>query len=107
MRMVRLAITVDACFTCGESHLKDSHILSACDPDNLDISEVPITCHDLIEPNCKGVSWWAQMTFELIVEAETDEDAVEIVEDNASWYCEGWELDQFAVRVVDSFEIKK
>ena len=101
LKTIRLCVTVDAAFDEGDDAITNKAIKDACDPENLDISEVPVIVHDLTEPSCKGRKWWMQANYEMTVEAESDEDAVEQVEENISWWCDGWTVDQIAVRVID------
>jgi hypothetical protein len=101
-KTIRLCVTVDAAFDEGDDAITNKAIKDACDGENLDISDVPVIVHDVTEPECKGRKWFMQANYEMVVEAESEEEAVEQVEENINWYCDGWTVDQIAVRVIDT-----
>lgn len=105
MKIHKLSVIIDAAFDDGEDLLTKKALRQVCDSENLDVSEVgdaegSVIVHDVTEPCCKGRRFWAQIAYTMDVEAESEEAAVEAVEETISWSCEGWTIDQIAVRPI-------
>lgn len=95
MRRVRLAVTIVA---IREADKFDD----VSDPENLDISSIKLICDEVTLPHDPGASLWAQFTYEMVVEAKTDDEAIHTTQENLCWYCAGWELDSLVVRLIES-----
>lgn len=100
MKTYKLCITVLSSFDEGEDNITNNDIKNSCDGENLDISEIPIIVDGITEPQCKGRSYWMEGHWEIDVEAKSEKQAIETVEQNINWYCDGWTVDSISVHVI-------
>jgi hypothetical protein len=98
-----LSVIVDVAHFAGDEINLQADLSDLFEPENLDVSKVgkpdgSVVVHDVLEPDAHGRLFYAQLCYTVVVEAPSEKEAIETVEENCAYYADGWEVEQLTVR---------
>jgi hypothetical protein len=101
-----LSIIVDVVNESKDEGVAALNLESLFDPENLDVSEIgnksSAIVHEVTEPDAHGRSIFAQLCYTIAVEASSEDEALNAVDEFIAFYADGWEVDQIAIRSISS-----
>ena len=103
----KLSVIVDVAHESADEAKAALNRDALFEPDNLDVSEVgdessSVVVHDVTEPDGHGRRFLAQLCYTIVVEAESEDEAINAVDESVAFYADGWEVDQISVRPISS-----